>query len=125
MARETVAALMNCGRAPTMLTIFISCSSKKSGLQQRKQRAFRAIGTACHPPERKYRHCINRSSRDHQNEQTQHVLDRKSTRLNSSHSQISYAVFCLKKKKKRESRAARPQGLRGNYRSTKPCTKTP
>src|SRR2546430_12013190 len=27
-----------------------------------------------------------------------HVRDRKSTRLNSSHSQISYAVFCLKKK---------------------------
>src|SRR5688572_32536938 len=31
-----------------------------------------------------------------------HVLDRKSTRLNSSHSQISYAVFCLKKKKKQK-----------------------
>src|SRR3989475_1180720 len=29
--------------------------------------------------------------------------DRKSTRLNSSHSQISYAVFCLKKKKKKKS----------------------
>src|SRR2546430_12099979 len=28
------------------------------------------------------------------------ALDRKSTRLNSSHSQISYAVFCLKKKNK-------------------------
>src|SRR2546430_4186576 len=28
------------------------------------------------------------------------ITDRKSTRLNSSHSQISYAVFCLKKKKK-------------------------
>src|SRR2546427_4521540 len=28
------------------------------------------------------------------------LRDRKSTRLNSSHSQISYAVFCLKKKKK-------------------------
>src|SRR2546427_2659094 len=28
------------------------------------------------------------------------AADRKSTRLNSSHSQISYAVFCLKKKKK-------------------------
>src|SRR5688572_32197359 len=28
--------------------------------------------------------------------------DRKSTRLNSSHSQISYAVFCLKKKKQRK-----------------------
>src|SRR2546427_2092082 len=30
--------------------------------------------------------------------------DRKSTRLNSSHSQISYAVFCLKKKKKKNSK---------------------
>src|SRR2546427_6999899 len=29
--------------------------------------------------------------------------DRKSTRLNSSHSQISYAVFCLKKKKKKST----------------------
>src|SRR2546427_2223677 len=29
-------------------------------------------------------------------------IDRKSTRLNSSHSQISYAVFCLKKKKKKK-----------------------
>src|SRR5688572_31951786 len=28
------------------------------------------------------------------------IIDRKSTRLNSSHSQISYAVFCLKKKTK-------------------------
>src|SRR3712207_6891467 len=31
--------------------------------------------------------------------QTQVALDRKSTRLNSSHANISYAVFCLKKKK--------------------------
>src|SRR5690348_12544725 len=31
---------------------------------------------------------------------TYHVLDRKSTRLNSSHPSISYAVFCLKKKKR-------------------------
>src|SRR2546427_8575511 len=30
--------------------------------------------------------------------------DRKSTRLNSSHSQISYAVFCLKKKKKNKQK---------------------
>src|SRR5438132_14285056 len=30
-------------------------------------------------------------------------LDRKSTRLNSSHTVISYAVFCLKKKKKKDS----------------------
>src|SRR2546430_12640984 len=32
--------------------------------------------------------------------------DRKSTRLNSSHSQISYAVFCLKKKKRRHPAAS-------------------
>src|SRR5688572_32096562 len=31
--------------------------------------------------------------------------DRKSTRLNSSHSQISYAVFCLKKKKKKQQKS--------------------
>src|SRR5262245_65046943 len=34
-------------------------------------------------------------------------LDRKSTRLNSSHLGISYAVFCLKKKKKRKNREQR------------------
>src|SRR2546422_5433570 len=33
--------------------------------------------------------------------------DRKSTRLNSSHGYISYAVFCLKKKKKKEKEAHR------------------
>src|SRR5688572_32702106 len=33
----------------------------------------------------------------------EHLEDRKSTRLNSSHSQISYAVFCLKKKKKQNT----------------------
>src|SRR2546421_6471984 len=32
--------------------------------------------------------------------------DRKSTRLNSSHDQISYAVFCLKKKKKTKQKTA-------------------
>src|SRR5688572_32765206 len=42
------------------------------------------------------------------------TLDRKSTRLNSSHSQISYAVFCLKKKKNNKNTiAARHPPLRG------------
>src|SRR2546427_11669366 len=43
--------------------------------------------------------------RDHENLRDDDAIlniDRKSTRLNSSHSQISYAVFCLKKKKIRE-----------------------
>src|SRR2546427_7741855 len=38
------------------------------------------------------------SKRDRRKDRPKY-LDRKSTRLNSSHSQISYAVFCLKKKK--------------------------
>src|SRR2546430_11280497 len=37
------------------------------------------------------------------------VRDRKSTRLNSSHSQISYAVFCLKKKKKHTPDSSLPE----------------
>src|SRR3712207_7375591 len=43
-------------------------------------------------PERKLRDCMH-AQRDVRNE------DRKSTRLNSSHANISYAVFCLKKKR--------------------------
>src|SRR2546427_6560799 len=46
--------------------------------------------------------------RDH--EETQ-LLDRKSTRLNSSHSQISYAVFCLKKKNRACTNAEKPPEL--------------
>src|SRR2546429_2205205 len=38
-------------------------------------------------------------------------LDRKSTRLNSSHGYISYAVFCLKKKKKNTARHGRRANL--------------
>src|SRR2546427_5241102 len=39
--------------------------------------------------------------------------DRKSTRLNSSHSQISYAVFCLKKKKNTTDNLPRLPGIGG------------
>src|SRR5437762_11457409 len=41
----------------------------------------------------------NHDAPNSQFQQTLHVTDRKSTRLNSSHRCISYAVFCLKKKK--------------------------
>src|SRR2546430_12117626 len=37
--------------------------------------------------------------------------DRKSTRLNSSHSQISYAVFCLKKKNTQLNRSRPPENI--------------
>src|SRR2546422_6861527 len=39
------------------------------------------------------------------------IADRKSTRLNSSHGYISYAVFCLKKKKNRRDPSARRRGV--------------
>src|SRR5947209_12959389 len=41
---------------------------------------------------------------DHDHKRGYFVRDRKSTRLNSSHANISYAVFCLKKKKKNNVR---------------------
>src|SRR5215813_15063943 len=40
----------------------------------------------------------------------EHALDRKSTRLNSSHVRISYAVFCLKKKKKENTDSWKERG---------------
>src|SRR5690242_21206717 len=43
------------------------------------------------------------------------IGDRKSTRLNSSHMSISYAVFCLKKKKKNYNRNAFMSALQDQY----------
>src|SRR5688572_32431573 len=45
---------------------------------------------------------LRRPSAEERRPPAEHDPDRKSTRLNSSHSQISYAVFCLKKKKKKK-----------------------
>src|SRR5689334_24293542 len=46
---------------------------------------------------------LRNSGRDTRSRGSQSRQDRKSTRLNSSHSSISYAVFCLKKKKKKKN----------------------
>src|SRR6266480_7185962 len=52
------------------------------------------------PPELVWRcECRPGGAADRLAEERRHVLDRKSTRLNSSHMSISYAVFCLKKTK--------------------------
>src|SRR2546429_726366 len=53
--------------------------------------------------EEKRAHCYVESA-----QLTQELKDRKSTRLNSSHGYISYAVFCLKKKKNICSRSDEP-----------------
>src|SRR2546426_1824855 len=44
--------------------------------------------------------------------------DRKSTRLNSSHLVISYAVFCLKKKKKRKQRRCEQRSTHKSHNTT-------
>src|SRR5438034_3345425 len=48
----------------------------------------------------------------------QHFLDRKSTRLNSSHTVISYAVFCLKKKNKWRHTPQPPSPLYTSFHRT-------
>src|SRR2546430_11137103 len=64
-----------------------------------------------------HRHCVGEQDRDEREGERESLprpeqrtsdrrcadKDRKSTRLNSSHSQISYAVFCLKKKTKKHA----------------------
>src|SRR5438034_7650460 len=52
--------------------------------------------------ERRFRRCVHQFQSDRCEELRRPVQqDRKSTRLNSSHTVISYAVFCLKKKNKK------------------------
>src|SRR5688572_30885556 len=51
-------------------------------------------------------------------------LDRKSTRLNSSHSQISYAVFCLKKKKKKHHGLPEHSTINTARENAEPAPKT-
>src|SRR5437773_5730274 len=56
-------------------------------------------------PHRRYRHPLHRKSAQARREEHRRAQgDRKSTRLNSSHITISYAVFCLKKKKKTQKK---------------------
>src|SRR5258705_6228345 len=61
---------------------------------------------------------VEKRLRQHQDEAEKGPTDRKSTRLNSSHLGISYAVFCLKKKKILSSRCADRHAL---MRPTSSC----
>src|SRR2546430_8916654 len=86
-------------------TLFRSVGDRVGGLLEERGHAVAGVGRHAAEPgrvgnldqvqgDRRFRLGVGRQ-------------DRKSTRLNSSHSQISYAVFCLKKKKKRATRVAR------------------
>src|SRR5688572_31807693 len=80
-------------RRPPRSTLFPYTTLFRSRSLERRCRSHRAHCSAAHPAPRFSDHEVRRETRDGR--------DRKSTRLNSSHSQISYAVFCLKKKKKK------------------------
>src|SRR2546430_5659829 len=64
------------------------------GLALQRQRPADVIVTDIFMPEMEGMETINDLRREFPEAK---IIDRKSTRLNSSHSQISYAVFCLKK----------------------------
>src|SRR5260221_3164457 len=68
-----------------------------------ESRSLGQAGAERHSPwhcsRRFLRQLLRRGGRDCRDEWNATVKDRKSTRLNSSHTVISYAVFCLKKKK--------------------------
>src|SRR3712207_7505449 len=68
--------------------------------QRRRGRRNRDEGASVDLREGRVDHECQRSEREQPDvEEHKHDRDRKSTRLNSSHANISYAVFCLKKKK--------------------------
>src|SRR3989475_2210495 len=82
-------------RRPPRSTLFPYTTLFRSRPARRRARGFGGAG-AVDPRSRRR---LGRGGRDRRRQRRPE--DRKSTRLNSSHSQISYAVFCLKKKKKR------------------------
>src|SRR2546427_6119002 len=88
-------------------TLFRSRRSESAAVEHRPER--RILGSE--PPHAHARDAERAGAEDL-------VVDRKSTRLNSSHSQISYAVFCLKKKKNAQRRTARTPRQSQNGRRT-------
>src|SRR5689334_24121470 len=74
-------------------TLFRSLREALRDLLRQGPRAGRGLGDLAARARRMRREAMRRGNLDG---------DRKSTRLNSSHSSISYAVFCLKKKKKKK-----------------------
>src|SRR5699024_12038052 len=74
-----------------------ACVSGKRGLQPEGRHPPRGVAASGFRPLRKIPHCCL----PQESGPCLSPRDRKSTRLNSSHVSISYAVFCLKKKKKK------------------------
>src|SRR5206468_8626918 len=76
-----------------------SPSGARSGRQPPRSSRQESASSSSHPPRRSRAYPCCSSSASPAPRSCPTTADRKSTRLNSSHDQISYAVFCLKKKK--------------------------
>src|SRR2546426_6615095 len=95
-------------RRPPRSTLFPYTTLFRSRLPPHSHdRGAGGQGLPCRPPHRLPGRGRGRPARRARGGYTGHAEDRKSTRLNSSHLVISYAVFCLKKKKQVEEPAAR------------------
>src|SRR2546430_9464506 len=84
-------------RRPPRSTLFPYTTLFRSHLGGDHRRGRASEGRRSHGEERGV--ALDRAARQRREYPEPPGRDRKSTRLNSSHSQISYAVFCLKKKK--------------------------
>src|SRR2546422_8363804 len=88
-------------RRPPRSTLFPYTTLFRSGVVPRAVVGDHGVGlldAVLHRPGAEGFHDLREGDRG-----AHHVGDRKSTRLNSSHGYISYAVFCLKKKKKKDN----------------------
>src|SRR3712207_8118176 len=80
-------------------TLFRSRARPRGGTKRRRDDGRRRPRRERSRERRQRRRAARRSGRRGRGLHTVNPIDRKSTRLNSSHANISYAVFCLKKKK--------------------------
>src|SRR3712207_8597722 len=87
-------------RRPPRSTLFPYTTLFRSRLRARRVRRAGRAAADPHPAERALLRVRRVGERDARHAHLARARDRKSTRLNSSHANISYAVFCLKKKTK-------------------------
>src|SRR2546422_3947262 len=97
-------------RRPPRSTLFPYTTLFRSGIDSADGAVIALIAGGNRP------FAIRRNGRHPLENPLTQILDRKSTRLNSSHGYISYAVFCLKKKKKRKHTYHAPKDNRNGAR---------
>src|SRR2546430_3310394 len=99
---ESMMALMACVKpSATAVRTSLPCCSSSRMRSKISTFASTAMPTESTRPASPGRVSVKPKAASPASVNSTYKVDRKSTRLNSSHSQISYAVFCLKKKKKK------------------------